>query len=465
MKTKGFIKALALLLSLVMMSAAFTMLAYAGAPELTTFTTNNGASVRIGDVAGIRFKTTISKTEFNAVKDSITEIGTIIAPKAYVANEQVFTMDALATVNNGAEGYVKVIANKSRPFAEDSETVAFAGSLENIKVANYTLEYVARGYVVIDGTTYYAAMSDARTVGYVSYKAYLDTASGLGDSAKSLIVPFANAFLAEVYGGSTATAAPTIDQILFIEDFNDMVNGTDVMAAMGLTDIYRNGSGSNYIYGKDVTATAQGGKAVFVSKNSGRANHTDEDGFKGDEDGNNRTAQDTAHGLFVIPELNKSTLFANGNDTYVMQFTFDIDETTVDGDCGIGLAVCEKGTNLGRGRFIAYTGVSWISCTEEKTSPSEDLSGWYKKPGALTDYQDANGKISQKLTVRFVINIDQSVQQIYIDKGNGMELAYSGVVLSGAGQIANDFEIGLYFLKGGTIELDNFAVWSYKSET
>ncbi len=465
MKTKGFRKALALLLAFLMLSATFTMFAYADEPALDSFTTDNGASVRIGTVAGIRFKTTITKTQFDAVEGNIEEIGTLIAPAAFITGGTELTTEL------DEAKYVKVVADKAQPFAEDGTTVTFAGSLENIKDANYMLEYVARGYVVIDGTTYYAEMSDARTVGYTSYKAYLDQSADnpIKDNlaAKALIAPFANAYLEGVYGGSSATAAPTIDQIVFIEDFNGMTNETDVMAAMGLTDTYRNGINQNYIYGKDVTATAQDGKAVFVSKNSGRANHIAEDGFKGDEDSNNRINQDTAHGLFVITELNKSTLFANGNDTYVMQFTFDIDETTIpaDGDCGIGLAVCEKGTNLGRGRFIAYSGVSWILCTEEGASPSEDSSGWFKSPGALTAYQDGSGKISQELTVRFVINIDQSVQQIYIDKGNGMELAHSGIVVSGAKQINNDFEIGLYFLKGGTIELDNFAVWSYKSES
>ncbi len=238
MKTKGFRKALALLLAFLMLSATFTMFAYADEPALDSFTTDNGASVRIGTAAGIRFKTTIRKTQFDDVEANIEEIGTLIAPAAFITDGTELTTELDEAM------YVKVVANKAHPFADDGTTVTFAGSLENIKEANYMREYVARGYVVISGTTYYAEMSDARTVGYTSYKAYLDQSADnpIKDNlaAKALIAPFANAYLVKKLG----SGAPTIDRVRYYEDFND-------------ADTYSNGVMTPSTLANDSAAVAQ----------------------------------------------------------------------------------------------------------------------------------------------------------------------------------------------------------------
>ena len=112
----------------------------------------DGASIRIGTVAGIRYCTAINKQQLDDLVstngEANVEIGTIIAPTRYVTEAGAFTMEKLdalkASKGFANDAYVKVKATYG--YAFDTERIngvdyyVFAGSLENIKEQNQLQE-------------------------------------------------------------------------------------------------------------------------------------------------------------------------------------------------------------------------------------------------------------------------------------------------------------------------------------
>ncbi len=446
-------------LALLILSTAFTLFICAEAPVLNSFETMKGASVRIGDVAGIRFKTKISKAELDALGGRVSEIGTVIAPAAYIKGE--FTMEALAAVNKGSAGYVKVVASLASPYDEDAEYYYFAGSLENIKSKNQMLEYRAVGYMIVDGEPIYAkAPTDSRSVGYVAYHAYIDENSGLGEQDKGKLEVFANAYLADTYGYANVSGdAPSVDEIVFAEDF-DGKDGKDALAELGLSEVLRYTSATAYSYGKSITGSVQGGKGVFTFTNGARDNYTSESGYNNTLGAANR---DASHAFMKIGGLDNTAIFADGKDKYSIQYTLKIRNAT-ESDAGFGISICEKDTNFARGQYIAYSGVSYAWCME-----TNNTSNCHDYPGALTDYQNASGRITDELTVRYTFDKSMNEQRMYINDGSGFKLvAKHAVVATVDGKQMNEntsFDLGLYFLNGGTVELDDLLVWSENKYT
>ena len=204
-------RTISMILAIVMMLGMFCMTASAENDTLAALDIKmlDGASIRVGTVAGIRYSTLINKAQLDALTESNTvEIGTIIAPTQYVTDADAFTMAALdqfKTENNIENAtYVKVPATVGTPLktvtVEDTEYYVYAGSLENIKEQNQTLAFSGIGYVKVGEDVVYAPYNNntnSRSVGYVAYRAYMDPGfkAEFGAVGQGLIDDFALAYL------------------------------------------------------------------------------------------------------------------------------------------------------------------------------------------------------------------------------------------------------------------------------
>lgn len=151
-----------------------------------------GAAIRIDDVKGIRFKSTVSTDAIAALEDIFGEgtvsYGTIITPSAFIHNENgagEFTMEALDAFGDrlgtlgGDKAYVK-IDSTNQWF--NNENGHIAGSIVGIDPLLYQVKFSARAYVsvTVNGTPIYTLYSDyseennSRSVEYVANKAIAD---------------------------------------------------------------------------------------------------------------------------------------------------------------------------------------------------------------------------------------------------------------------------------------------------
>lgn len=154
--------------------------------ETSPVTMQKGASIRLNDVNGIRFYTTVDTAklaELKNVEGNVVELGTLIAPADLVTGE--------LTHSIGADNYVDVKYQNNEWFAENT----FVGSIVNIKTANYGRAFIGRGYIKVtngDDVTYYYAKQDdnARSVKAIA-QAYIDDAnsgySSLDSKTKELV--------------------------------------------------------------------------------------------------------------------------------------------------------------------------------------------------------------------------------------------------------------------------------------
>ena len=457
-------RTISMILAIVMMLGMFCMTASAENATLAALDIQmlDGASIRVGTVAGIRYSTLINKAQLDALTENNTvEIGTIIAPTQYVTDAGAFTMAALdqfKTENNIENAtYVKVPATVGTPLktvtVDETEYYVYAGSLENIKDANQTLAFSGIGYVKIGEDVVYATYNNtnSRSVGYVAYRAYMDPdfKAEFGTDGQGLIDDFANAFLTATLGAG----APDSSTVRYFEGYDDMANTADFADAttfLGWKDNFvYNGKGTGYVYGKDVKAKYADGKLVFQTTNTAREGHMSETEYTTSNTLNAAT-QDALHSLLTIPGLNDETLFAGDNDTFVLQF--DMKVTNNADDCGIGIAYCDNSkANFSRGRFVTASAVSWMFC-----SATDNTTTWRKKPGSVGTLCDPDATV---VRVQFVISKDMTVQKMIL---NGT--AASEGILANADQVSGDFDIGLVFFKAGTIEVDNLLVYSDKAE-
>lgn len=131
-----------------------------------TMSTEKGAGLRVStktDDAGIRF---VSNFNLSGLKEKEYSFGTLVALASDELNEMTFVKDG--------SGVRSVAAVKYETTDDGFKQNA---AVTNIPEANYTTELRARGYVTVtykDGTsgTFYANLSDARSVAYVAYASY-----------------------------------------------------------------------------------------------------------------------------------------------------------------------------------------------------------------------------------------------------------------------------------------------------
>lgn len=115
----------------------------------------NGAAIRLNEMSGIRFSTTVNTEkldELKAVEGNVVELGTLIAPADLVTDELTHEM---------AAGNFVDIPYKSQEFFEEN---TFVGSIVAIKPANYGRAFIGRGYVKVTNgekvTYHYATQND-----------------------------------------------------------------------------------------------------------------------------------------------------------------------------------------------------------------------------------------------------------------------------------------------------------------
>ena len=448
-------KIISFLLATIMLLCMFSIGTFAETPLTLDMKAVEGASVRIGDVAGIRFQTMINKAELDAIVTangaSNVEIGTLITPTQYVKGAGAFTMAALDAYKElkGFENvaYVKVLASYANPFktTEDGYYI-YAGSLENILDDNVMLDFSGIGYVKVGDEIVYAEYNEfnsSRTVGYVAYRAYLDKDSGLDSDDKTLIDDFANKFLVTKLGND----APDISKVRYFEAYDDMANTADFADAttfLGWKDNFCAG-GANYIYGKDVKAKYNNGTLVFNTTKSAREGHTEEQEYI-DNWESTMTGHDMTHSLLTIPGLNSDILFANGEDTFVLQF--DVVFGGIKGG-GIGLAVCDDDTWQSRG-FLTNDNSAWLFVAE-----AAGTTKWAGK-------QSYTGTIgTNKLTITYTVHKDMTGNTYSVYNHADQTTQTLDGLLWNTDQTNGTYSIGLYFVNADIITVDNLLVYSY----
>ncbi len=120
------------------------------------FDTVSGAGVRFdaskGGKSGIRFQTFFNVDEYEALKDSIQSFGTIVAYTDTLTKGD-FTIENY----KGAQGFTQVENTKGTyEYTDKTGETYTAYSMAVVDIADYTREYSARGYLVVeyaDGST------------------------------------------------------------------------------------------------------------------------------------------------------------------------------------------------------------------------------------------------------------------------------------------------------------------------
>lgn len=319
-------KIISFVLATVMLLGMFSIGTFAEAPLTLDMKAVEGASVRIGEVAGIRFQTMINKAELDALVEekgaSNVEIGTLITPTQYVQGARAFTMAALDAyvADKGYENaaYVKVKATYANPF--DTETVdgteyyVYAGSLENILDANVMLDFSGIGYVKVGDEVVYAEYNEtdsSRTVGYVAYRAYLANDKNLGTDGKSLIDKFANKFLVSARG----SGVPDIANVFYYENFNDYENSFE-NNVMDLNTV--SGISQELMADLGITCVSDGGLVNYMWIDSGRLLISNFSGYDGDTREKDTTGK---YSFFKIDALDDAAKMASlYGDKFTIQY-------------------------------------------------------------------------------------------------------------------------------------------------
>ncbi len=154
-------------------------------------TTEDAASIRLGEVNGIRFYTTIDTVALaELVGDKKYEVGTLIAPKD-IAGDYLTIEDNCAVVpydmskelwDGQIVGSIVKIKDKETSYSEE--------------FGNLARDFVARAYVLVDGVYYYSATQSVRNIAGIA-DAYINTSGSgydtLDADTKALVEAWAKA--------------------------------------------------------------------------------------------------------------------------------------------------------------------------------------------------------------------------------------------------------------------------------
>ena len=138
------------------------------AGESTTIVkTDDKASIRLGDVSGIRFYTKIDTEALaSLVGDKEYQVGTLIAPKD-IAGDYLTAEDDCA-----------IVPYDMNEELWDGEIV---GSIVGIKEKNWARDFVARAYVLVDGVYYYSDVQCVRNLAGIADAYMADVNSGFAN--------------------------------------------------------------------------------------------------------------------------------------------------------------------------------------------------------------------------------------------------------------------------------------------
>ena len=152
-----------------------------------------GASIRLGDVSGMRFFTVADSDMLDKLPaGTVVSKGTLITPVDLLGGEEL-TLDSTCQKLN--------VLYQSNSYYQNGNT--FVGSIVNIKDSNITREFLGRGYITItygDFTkTIYAESNDnARSIAYIASVYKSDSQSGyssLSPSLKELVDKLASKYV------------------------------------------------------------------------------------------------------------------------------------------------------------------------------------------------------------------------------------------------------------------------------
>ncbi len=164
-----------------------------------------GASVRIADVkngGGIRFESKVNTDLYNSLKNTegvTVSLGTIIVPEEYRAGKDI-TFDNFKTASNGGTNEKKnLCVDITQTKWQDEANGIYTAALINLKEANYTKQFAARGYMKVtyaDGTEEYFysdfdADGNVRSIQAVASAALADTSATYTEAQKAILKVFA----------------------------------------------------------------------------------------------------------------------------------------------------------------------------------------------------------------------------------------------------------------------------------
>ena len=144
--------------------------------DLAPVTTDEAASIRLGNLNGIRFYTKFNKKaidKFNTDNKGV-EFGTLIGPLDLVGEEL-----TIADVSSGNAANVKYSVLEY--WGDNDE---FVGSIVSVKEYNIARDFAGRGYVKIGDTYYYSEITSIRSLARVAY-AFKNTANSGYDALDS----------------------------------------------------------------------------------------------------------------------------------------------------------------------------------------------------------------------------------------------------------------------------------------
>ncbi len=177
-------------------------------PVYVGFDTMNGASVRIesaeGGKSGIRFMTIFNVDDYAAVKDYITEFGTLIT-----YTDTLNTLKKDFTIDNytGEATFAQVVNKKGVfTYTDKSSNQYKAYSMALVDIQNYAKEYSARGYLEVtyaDETTQiiytdYNAENNSRSVAKVAHLLKTQDSAAyeaMTDARKAILDSYADAYV------------------------------------------------------------------------------------------------------------------------------------------------------------------------------------------------------------------------------------------------------------------------------
>lgn len=164
-----------------------------------------GASVRIADVkngGGIRFESKVNTDLYNSLKNTegvTVSLGTIIVPEEYRAGKDI-TFDNFKTAPQGGTNEAKnLCVDITQTKWQDEANGIYTAALINLKEANYTKQFAARGYMKVtyaDGTEEYFysdfdADGNVRSIQAVASAALADTSATYTEAQKAILKVFA----------------------------------------------------------------------------------------------------------------------------------------------------------------------------------------------------------------------------------------------------------------------------------
>ena len=164
-----------------------------------------GASVRIADVkngGGIRFESKVNTDLYNSLKNTegvTVSLGTIIVPEEY-RNGLDINFDNFKTASNGGtNGAKNLCVDITQTKWQDEANGIYTAALINLKEANYTKQFAARGYMKVtyaDGhSVYYYSDFDkdgnVRSIQAVASAALADTSVTYTEAQKAILKVFA----------------------------------------------------------------------------------------------------------------------------------------------------------------------------------------------------------------------------------------------------------------------------------